>query len=138
MTRGTRRLTLEALAASLAEGRLDPKTLRRDPRAGARALAFRWARRRARETAEQTRLADLFAFERDAWAAGFTPVAGVDEAGRGPLAGPVVAAAVIFPSERFIFKLNDSKRLPREDREAVYQAIIDAGLQVGVGVAESG
>jgi len=136
VTRGSRRLTLVALAASLAEGRIDPKRVRRDPRTGARALAMQWIRRRAREAAEQRRLADLFSFERDAWAAGFAPVAGVDEAGRGPLAGPVVAAAVIFPDERFIRKLNDSKKLPREDREVVYQAIMDSGLPVGVGVAD--
>ena len=136
MTRETRRLTLDALAALLAEGCLDPKTLRRDPRVGARALASRWARRRAREAAERSRLTELFAFERDAWAAGLSPVAGVDEAGRGPLAGPVVAAAVVFPDERLIPKLNDSKKLLREEREVVYQAIMNSGLPIGVGVAD--
>jgi len=136
VTRETRRLTLDALAASLAEGCLDPKTLRRDPRVGARALASRWARRRAREAAERSRLTELFAFERDAWAAGISPVAGVDEAGRGPLAGPVVAAAVVFPDERLIPKLNDSKKLLREERDFVYQAIMNSGLLIGVGVAD--
>lgn len=136
MTRETRRLTLDALAASLAEGTLDPKTLRRDPRAGARALAATWLRRRSREAAERNRLSDLFAFERRAWAEGLTPVAGVDEAGRGPLAGPVVAAAVIFPDERAIPKLNDSKKLLPEEREIVYKIIIELGLPFGVGVAD--
>ncbi|MGH7186732.1 MAG: ribonuclease HII, partial [Pseudomonadota bacterium] len=82
------------------------------------------------------RLEVLLTRERELWGSGLERVAGVDEAGVGPLAGPVVAAAVIFPTERFIFKLNDSKRLAREDREAVYQAIIDSGLHVGVGVAD--
>lgn len=136
MTRATRRLSLEALEAALAERRIDPKDLRSDPRAGVRALAARWARRRAREAAERRRLAELFAFERDAWAAGLAPVAGVDEAGRGPLAGPVVAAAVVFTAERLIPKLNDSKRLLRADREYVYEAIMDSGLPVGVGIAD--
>jgi len=136
VTRETRRLTLDALAAALAEGTLDPRTLRRDPRAGARALASRWVRQQSREAAERSRLADLFAFERDAWAAGLAPVAGVDEAGRGPLAGPVVAAAVVFPAERAIPKLNDSKKLLPEEREAVYRIIMDSGLPIGVGVAD--
>ncbi len=136
MTRKSRRPTLAALAASLAQGTIHPKALRRDPRTGVRALAARWARRRAREAAEARRLAELFVFEREAWAAGVTPVAGVDEAGRGPLAGPVVAAAVVFPHERSIPKLNDSKKLPLEDRETVYDAIMASGLLVGVGVAD--
>lgn len=136
MTRQIRRMTLATLAASLAEGTLDPKALRRDPRAGVRALAARWSRRRTRDTAEARRLGELFVFEREAWASGVTPVAGVDEAGRGPLAGPVVAAAVVFPDERPVARLNDSKKLPPEDRQAVYEALVECGAQVGVGVAD--
>ena len=63
------------------------------------------------------------------------PIAGVDEAGRGPLAGPVVAAAVVLDPDRIPEGIADSKALPVEARRAVYQAII-ASAQVGIAVAE--
>ena len=65
------------------------------------------------------------------------PVAGIDEAGRGPLAGPVVAAAVIFPERKRIPRnLNDSKQMQAEDREEKFAEIMGCGAIVGVGQAE--
>jgi ribonuclease HII len=72
-----------------------------------------------------------FARERRAIARGLLPVAGCDEAGRGPLAGPVVAAAVILDPQRVPRGLNDSKRLMPEEREALYEKIL-ATAQVAV------
>ena len=66
------------------------------------------------------------------------PVCGVDEAGRGPLAGPVVAAAVILDRKRIPKGLNDSKQLCEEDREALYPAIMEMAVAVGVGEASVG
>jgi len=63
------------------------------------------------------------------------PICGVDEAGRGPLAGPVVAAAVILERKRVPKGLNDSKQLTPEDREALYPRILDMAIAVGVGEA---
>jgi ribonuclease HII len=63
------------------------------------------------------------------------PICGVDEAGRGPLAGPVVAAAVIFERKRIPKGLNDSKQLSAEDREGLYPRILEMALAVGVGEA---
>jgi len=63
------------------------------------------------------------------------PIAGIDEAGRGPLAGPVVAAAVVLDPERIPDGIADSKLLPPEGRRSVYQRII-ATAQVGIGIAE--
>src|ERR1043166_8122651 len=63
------------------------------------------------------------------------PVCGGDEAGRGPLAGPVVAAAVIFERKRIPKGLNDSKQMTPEDREEAYLRVMDAALAVGVGEA---
>ena len=114
------RLTLAALAAALEAGQLDPTLLDSDARSGSRRLAARWSRRQARMAQERRRLEGLFAEERSIWAQGLRPVAGVDEAGRGPLAGPVVAAAVIFPIEQHIPRLRDSKRVPPRERETVY------------------
>lgn len=63
------------------------------------------------------------------------PICGVDEVGRGPLAGPVVATAVILDRKRIPKGLNDSKQLSEEDREALYPVIMEAAIAVGVGEA---
>lgn len=73
-----------------------------------------------------------FATEAKAIARGLWPVAGADEAGRGPLAGPVVAAAVILDPERIPEGLDDSKRLTPAEREALFQTIIATALGVAV------
>lgn len=83
-----------------------------------------------------TRPVALFTREREAWAQGISPVAGLDEAGRGPLAGPVVASAVIFPCERPIPNLRDSKQLTPRMREAVFDAIQASGALIGIGIAD--
>jgi ribonuclease HII len=67
-----------------------------------------------------------------------SPVCGVDEAGRGPLAGPVVAAAVILTPGRFPKGLNDSKQLTEETRESLYPLIMEMAVAVGVGEASVG
>lgn len=61
-------------------------------------------------------------------------IAGTDEAGRGPLAGPVVAAAVVFPPDTFIENINDSKKLSEKEREHLYPIILEKALAVGVSV----
>lgn len=71
-----------------------------------------------------------FSFEKRATADGFWPVAGLDEAGRGPLAGPVVAAAVILDPKRIPRGLDDSKRLDMEQREALFKMILERALAV--------
>ncbi|MBI1822504.1 MAG: ribonuclease HII [Nitrospirae bacterium] len=77
-------------------------------------------------------------FEKGCEASGFRLVAGIDEAGRGPLAGPVVAATVIFPPGFKLPGLNDSKQLSPSQREFYYQEIVNHALAIGVGVVESG
>jgi ribonuclease HII len=74
-------------------------------------------------------------FERQARARGFRAVAGIDEAGRGPLAGPVVAAAVILPETFDLPGLTDSKQLSEKARERLYPLIRTQALAVGIGVA---
>lgn len=90
-----------------------------------------------RKRAETWRLKRLLATERDLWSSGLRHVAGIDEAGRGPLAGPVVAAAVILPPETPIRGVDDSKRLPPERREALFAEIHGHALCVGVGAASA-
>ncbi|MBX2992527.1 MAG: ribonuclease HII [Bacteroidetes bacterium] len=77
---------------------------------------------------------DMFRFERELWGRGIHHIAGIDEAGRGPLAGPVVAAAVIFERDKQIPGVNDSKQLSHEEREELYQLIIARALTFGVGI----
>ena len=82
-----------------------------------------------------TRHPDL-RYERKLWRSGVEAVAGVDEAGVGPMAGPVVAAAVIFAPETFIKGVHDSKQLAPERREALYDQIISRAIAWGIGVAD--
>lgn len=90
-----------------------------------------------RKCAETWRLKRLLATEQDLWSNGFRHVAGIDEAGRGPLAGPVVAAAVILPPDTPIRGVDDSKRLPPDRREALFLEIQGTALCVGVGAASA-
>ena len=77
---------------------------------------------------------DLFEFETKASYQGFKNIAGIDEAGRGPLAGPVVAAAVIFPSQVNIPGLNDSKKLSTKKRAELFPKIQEISVSYGVAV----
>ena len=83
---------------------------------------------------ESTRPQDLLEYERRFWGCGRC-VAGVDEAGRGPLAGPVVAAAVILPHEMLVDGADDSKRLTPEVREELFTRIVAVATCIGVGAA---
>ncbi len=78
---------------------------------------------------------DLLVFEREALSEGFTRIAGVDEAGRGPLAGNVVAGAVVLPEGVTIKGLTDSKKLSEASRERLFPIIHEVALAVGVGEA---
>ncbi len=79
----------------------------------------------------------MFQFELCARRRGFDLIAGVDEAGRGPLAGPVVAAAVIFPSDYKNEKIRDSKKLTARNRESLYATIQNDAISVGLGVLDA-
>jgi ribonuclease HII len=76
-------------------------------------------------------------FERNAFQSGYKLIAGIDEAGRGPLAGPVVAAAVVLPVDYRNPEINDSKQLSPEKRENLYEVIRECALAVGLGVIEA-
>lgn len=130
---------LALLAAQLRAAR-DPgalaqvlRALRADPRAGAAALAERAARRLAELRAERARLARLFALRRRLRREGALRVAGVDEVGMGPLAGPVVAAAVVLPDRVELAGLDDSKQLAPAQRERLAAAIHAQAEAVAIG-----
>ena len=81
------------------------------------------------------RLETLTRYERQLQSNGFEYVAGVDESGMGPLAGPVVAAAVILPPGKPIPGINDSKRLSANQREILAEQILEAAIHAGIGIA---
>ena len=110
--------------------------LRADPRRGARALVLALERRARAARAEAARLRGLFALRARLLAAGARSVAGVDEVGMGPLAGPVIAAAVVLGDAPELPGLDDSKRLSRAARERLAAAIHAQALAVGLGVVE--
>lgn len=84
------------------------------------------------------RLDQLTIFEKKARTKGFLCIAGVDEAGRGPLAGPVVAAACILPEALFLRGIDDSKKLTPEERESLYEKIKEnPEIHYGIGIVSS-
>jgi len=82
------------------------------------------------------RSAKMLAFESKLWDQGYLKVAGVDEVGRGPLAGPVVAACVVFPQNLFLPGVNDSKKLTSKKREELFDLIMENALDVGIGIVK--
>jgi ribonuclease HII len=80
---------------------------------------------------------DLWFFEKRATREGYSRIAGIDEAGRGPLAGPVVSAAVILPSALLIDGVNDSKKLSAKNRLRLYEEIYAHAVSVGIGIVDA-
>ena len=80
---------------------------------------------------------DTFSIERSLWQQGYKLVAGADEAGRGPLAGPVVAACVVLPSDCDFKQFHDSKKLPSLVREQLVVELNNIGAQIGVGIVSA-
>jgi ribonuclease HII len=112
------------------------KTLQTDTRTGVRKLIETYLRERERQQTAALRHEQMFAYERNAKTQGYRLIAGIDEAGRGPLAGPVVAAAVILPEEIDLPGLNDSKQVKEETRERLYGLIREQAVAYGVGIAD--
>ena len=77
----------------------------------------------------------MLEFEQKHWSSGKEHIAGIDEAGRGPLAGPVAAAAVILPQNVYVPGVTDSKKISEKKRERLFEEINDTALVVGIGLA---
>ena len=133
------RLSVAQVRAWVA-GRADEAALallEADPRAGAQALARAVRRRLSRAQQERARLDGMLEVERRLRAQGAGHIAGVDEVGRGPLAGPVLAGAVVLPPAPDLPGLDDSKRMTPARREALFERIRGQAVAVGVGVVDS-
>lgn len=86
---------------------------------------------------EDERLEGMLAYEKECNARGMELIAGVDEVGRGPLAGPVVAAAVILPKGCKIPGLNDSKKIPKSKHKEIYEAVLQNAIAIGIGIKDN-
>ncbi len=107
-----------------------------DSRQGVRQIYKTLLKRIGRDHLEDLRLNKLLDYERQLHHRGIRHVAGVDEAGMGPLAGPVVAAAIICPLEVSIPGVNDSKRLNALQRESIAVTIHETAISIGIGIAD--
>ena len=86
---------------------------------------------------EDDRLEKMLAYEKELYTQGIQLIAGVDEVGRGPLAGPVVAAAVILPKACKIPGLNDSKKIPKSKHKEIYEAVLQNAIAIGIGIKDN-
>ena len=89
------------------------------------------------ELEENLRLENMLSYEKELYKQGLSLIAGVDEVGRGPLAGPVVAAAVILPKYCKIRGLNDSKKIPKKKHLEIFQAVQEQALSIGIGIMDN-
>jgi len=110
-----------------------------DGRKSVQEIVRRFLQHRKKLQQEEDCLHNMSGMERTLQEQGYAPVAGVDEAGRGPLAGPVVAAAVILgaKSEPFWRKIRDSKQLSPQKREELFEALMSGGSSISVGVVQA-
>ena len=105
-----------------------------DSRSGVQKLLASYHKRLRKLEEERQRFAKMLEFEEKTYAEGARLVAGVDEAGRGPLAGPLVIAAVILPRDCFISGLNDSKQLSARKRDLIYDEIMAKAIDIEVNI----
>ena len=108
-----------------------------DGRAGVQAAISKRKRELQKQVDEDLRLEKMLAYEKELYTQGIQLIAGVDEVGRGPLAGPVVAAAVILPKACKIPGLNDSKKIPKSKHKEIYEAVLQNAIAIGIGVKDN-
>nr|WP_078554706.1 ribonuclease HII [Bacillus alkalicellulosilyticus] len=106
--------------------------LKLDDRLGVQKLVERYEKQKQKEQELHDDFIAMMTYEQTLFTQGVTYIAGVDEVGRGPLAGPVVSAAVILPVDFYLPGLTDSKKLTKAKRDAFYDVIMDKALAVGI------
>ena len=128
--------TIKQIEALFAEQKITEEFLTLCRNDGRKAIGT-LVRRYERQQQERQRVAELYNYERQFWAKGCEFVAGVDEAGRGPLAGPVSVAAVILPHDLYLPKINDSKKLSAKVRDELYDEIMDKALAIKTALVDA-
>ena len=111
--------------------------LEQDSRSGVVQAVAKRKREIQKRLDEDERLEGMLAYEKELYTQGIQLIAGVDEVGRGPLAGPVVAAAVILPKACKIPGLNDSKKIPKSKHKEIYEAVLQNAIAIGIGVKDN-
>lgn len=128
--------TIKEITAMFAAGEPSAELLAACQQDGRKAIGT-LLRRYERQQKDKERLLQMYRYEHEAWEKGYTLVAGVDEAGRGPLAGPVSVAAVILPHDIYLPKLNDSKKLSAKVREELFAEIQDKAIAIGTALIDA-
>lgn len=113
------------------------RQLLQDERKGVQAIVKRWKRMREQHQLQHEKFINMTVYEQKYWQEGYQLIAGIDEVGRGPLAGPVVAAAVILPHDFYLPGIDDSKKLNEQKREQFYTQIKEAALAIGLGIIDN-
>lgn len=108
-----------------------------DSRSGVQKVILQRKKAIQAEEVEDERLESMLRYEKKIYAQGFQVIAGIDEVGRGPLAGPVVAAAVILPKGCKIKHLNDSKKIPKSKHNTIYHEVMEQAVAVGIGIKDA-
>lgn len=110
--------------------------LQKDERKGAQKLLEAWLKRIDKEQRLHDHFVTMNHYEKEIRNQGYTYIAGIDEVGRGPLAGPVVTAAVILPEDFYLPGIDDSKKLSEKKRELFYEVIQQEAIAIGVGIIQ--
>lgn len=111
--------------------------LEQDSRSGVIQAIAKRKRELQKQVDEDLRLEKMLAYEKELYTQGIQLIAGVDEVGRGPLAGPVVVAAVILPEDCKISGLNDSKKIPKSKHKEIYEAVLQNAVAIGIGIKDN-
>ncbi|MGD6775391.1 ribonuclease HII [Sutcliffiella horikoshii] len=112
-------------------------SIREDQRKGVQTLLKRWEKKRLETQQLLEQFEEMKKYERPLWDKGCRYIAGIDEVGRGPLAGPVVAAAVILPEDFHLPGLTDSKKLSAQKREHFFRYVKEHAISYGIGIIDS-
>lgn len=111
--------------------------IKRDNRKGVQQLLIKWDKRILEKRQAEEKFQQMSIYEQKARQRGYRHIAGIDEVGRGPLAGPVVAASVILPEDFKLLGLDDSKKLTEEKRERFFNEIQAHAIAIGVGIIDA-
>jgi ribonuclease HII len=110
------------------------KILENDERKGVQNIVKRWKARIEKERLAKEKFQEMSRYESELRESGITLIAGVDEVGRGPLAGPVVSASVILPEDFYLAGLNDSKAVSESNRDYFFNEISKNAIAIGIGI----
>jgi ribonuclease HII len=136
----TKDMTIKEIKSLVAEMSGDDPLLtklKKDNRKGVQKIIEQYNRSLQKLKKEKEEFSNLTIFENKIYRQGYSAIAGIDEVGRGPLAGPVVAAAVILPQDFYLAGLNDSKQISETKRNEFYDVIWEKADSIGIGMIDA-